>query len=64
MDEQEKNQVLRAKRMKSIEDVLEEVDVLIDANHFNQFSKTKSSSFLKKVIENQRTLDVGLLKKT
>ena len=50
--------------MKIIEDVLEKVDVLIDAYHFNEFTKTKSSSFLKKVIENQRTIDVKLFKKT
>ena len=64
IEEQEKNQVLRVKRMKSIEDVLEDVEVLIDAFHFNHLTKTKSSSFLKKVIENQRTFDVRLFKKT
>ena len=64
IDDQEKNQVLRAKRMRSIEDVLDEVEVLIDAYHFNEFTKTKSSSFLKIVIQNQRTIDVGLFKKT
>ena len=58
------NRVLRAKRMKSIEEVMEEVEDLIDAYHFNQFSRTKTSSFLKKVIENQRTIEVGLFKKT
>ena len=64
MSEREKNQVLLAKKMKSIEDVLEEVEILIDAYFFNQFSGTKSSSFLKKVIENQRMIEVGLFKKT
>ena len=64
MEEQEKNQVLRAKRMESIRGVSEEVEVLIDAYHFNEFAELKSSSFLKKVIENKRTIDVGPFKKT
>ena len=36
--------------MKSIDDVLEEVEVLIDTHFFNEFSETKSSILLKKVI--------------
>ena len=64
IEDREIGHVLQAKRMKSIEDVLEEVDVLIDAYYFNQFTETKSSLFLKKVIENQRTIEVGLFKKT
>ena len=40
------------------------MEVPFDAYQFNQFTKTKSSSFLKKVIENQRTIEVGLFKKT
>ena len=48
MSELEKNHVLQAKRMKSIEDVLEEVEVLIDTHFFNKFSETKSSLFLKR----------------
>ena len=48
----------------SIEDVLEEVEILIDTHFFNRFWETKSSSFLKRVIENQRTIEVRLLKKT
>ena len=64
IEEQEMNQMLRTKRTKSIEDVLAEVEVLIDTHFFNEFMRTKSSSFLKIVIENQRTIDVGLFKKT
>ena len=44
----EKEQMIRARRMRSIEEVLEEAEVLIDAHFFNEFSETKSSVFLKK----------------
>ena len=64
LEESEKTQVLRAQRMKSINDVVEEVGVLIDTHFFNEFSETKSSLFLRKVISCQSTLDVRLLKKT
>ena len=37
MEESQKTQVLRAKRRKSIDEVLEEVDVLIDTHFFNEF---------------------------
>ena len=41
--------MLRAKRRtKSIDEVLEEVEVLIDTHFFNEFSESKSSLFLKK----------------
>ena len=43
----------RSKRSKRIEDVLEEVEVLIDTHFFNEFSETKSASFLKKEITHQ-----------
>ena len=56
--------MLRAKRIKSIEDVLEEEVVLIDTHFFNEFSETKSSQFLKKVIAHQSTIEMRLLKKT
>ena len=49
--------------MKSIAEVLEEVEVLIDT-HFNAFSETKSSLFLKKVIANQNAIDLRLFKKS
>ena len=49
--------------MKSIEDVLEEVGVLIDAHFFNTFSETKSSTFLKKVISHQNAIETGHFKK-
>ena len=47
-DEREKDLLLRTKRAKSIADVLEEVDVLIDTHHYNEFSGTNSSMFLKR----------------
>ena len=56
--------LLRAKRTKSIARVLEEVDVLINTHFFNEFWKTKSSLFLKKVIANQSAIDTALLKRT
>ena len=59
-----KNQMLQSKRMKSIEEVLEEVDVVIDSHFFNEFWETKSSMFLKRVIANQSAIDVKLFKRT
>ena len=41
-DEREKDLLLRTKRAKSIADVLEEVDILIDIHHYNEFRGTKS----------------------
>ena len=62
--EHEKSQLLRAKRLKSIEEVLEEVEVLIDTRFFNEFYGTKSSIFLKRVFENQGSIEMRLLKRT
>ena len=62
--EQEKVQTLGVKRMRSIEEVLEEVEVLIDAHFFNEFWETKSSLFLKRVIANQNVIETSLLKRT
>ena len=64
IEEREKNQMLRAKKMKSIAEVLEDVEVVIDMHFFVEFSQTKSSTFLKKTIDNQRWIDMALLKKT
>ena len=64
MEGREKSEKLKAVRMKSIAEVLEEVEVLVDTHFFNEFSETKSSLFLKKVISNQGTTDMNLLKKT
>ena len=50
--------------MKSIEDVVEEVEVLIDTHFFNQLSESKSSHFVKKVTAHQSTIEMNLLKKT
>ena len=60
----EKTVSIKAKRMKSIADVLEEVEVLIDTHFFNEFSETKSSMFLKKIIANQNVIEMTLLKRT
>ena len=63
MDETVRKQTVQAKRAKSIDEVLEEVRVLIDTHFFNEFSVTKSSMFLKKVIANRSAIDIKLLKK-
>ena len=44
--------------------MLEEVEVLIDTHFFNQFLETKSSSFLKRVLECRSVIDTKLFKKT
>ena len=49
--------------MKSITDVLEEVDDLINIHFFNEFSETKSSLFLKKIVSNQSSIEVIPLKR-
>ena len=63
-DETGKRHKLNALRTKSITDVLEEVEVVVDLHFFNEFSGTKSSSFLKKVMENQSVIDTRLFTKT
>ena len=63
MDEQEKGLVSRALKAKSVADVVEEVEVLIDMHHFNTFLETKGSLFLKRIIANQSTTEMSLLKK-
>ena len=62
--DKERSQMLRAKKCKSIHDVLEEVEVLIDTHFFNEFWETKSSQFLKKVIDNQGLIEMNTLKRT
>ena len=49
--------------MKNNQEVLEEDEVLVDT-HFFEFSKTKSSTFLEKVMANQNAIDVRVFKKT
>ena len=61
--EREMNEMLTAKKMKNIEEVVEEVEVLVDTNFFNKFSESKSSSFLKRIVANQSVIDIRLLKK-
>ena len=56
--------MLRAKRLKSISDVLEEVELLIDTHFFNEFYDMKSSFFLKRIIENQGWIAMTLFKRT
>ena len=55
---------MKAARYKSIADVLQEVKVLIDTHFYDEFYKTKSSLFLKRMVENQNLIEIGLLKKT
>ena len=46
MDESAKKRAMRIKGMKSVDEVLEDVKVLIDTNFLNEFSE-KSSRFMK-----------------
>ena len=64
IEERDKRQIIRAERAKSIDEVLGEVEVLIDTHFFNEFSETKSSMFLKKVLANQNSIEMRLFKKT
>ena len=64
MEEREKSETLKAWRTKSIAEVLEEVEVLVDTHFFNEFSETKSSQFLKKDISHQSSIDLRLFRKT
>ena len=57
-NELEKRQILGAKGLKNIADVLEEVEILIDTHFFNEFCETKSSLFLKRALENQKYIDM------
>ena len=50
--------------MKSIEEVVEEVEVLIQIHFYNEFCETKSSAFLKKIIAHQSVIDIRLFEKT
>ena len=50
--------------MKSIDEVVEDVEVLIDTHFFNKFEEGKSSAFLKKVIANQSSIDMRLFMRT
>ena len=63
IEECEKGHMIRAKKSKSIHDVLEEVELLIDAHFFDEFSGTKSASFLNKLIDKQGPVDIRLLRK-
>ena len=51
-------------RTKSIAEVLEDVEALIDTHFFNEFWETKSSQFLKKALANQGVIEMRLFKKT
>ena len=61
-EERDMNQTLRVKKMKSIADVLEEVAVAINMHFFVEFSRTKSSTFLKEGIANQGAIETKLFK--
>ena len=64
MEADEKAKILRAKRMGSLAEMLEEVSVLIDTHFFNEFTETKSSAFPKNAIANHNTIDLNLFKRT
>ena len=64
MEEREKSETLNAWRTKNIKGVVEEVEVLIDTHFFNEFSETKSSLILKKVIAYQSAIVLRLFRKT
>ena len=64
MEDFDKNQLICSKRMKTIAEVLELVEVLLDTHFFDEFYETKSSGFLKHVLANQAAIDIWLFKKT
>ena len=43
---------------------MEEVEVLIDTHYFNAFSQTRSSMFLKRVVQNNNVIETNLFKRT
>ena len=59
MEVGEKNERMRMK-LKSIDEVLEEVSVLIDTHFYNEYEGTESTCFLKKVVSNQSLIDTRL----
>ena len=64
VEELEMEKMLRTKRSKSIAEVLEEVEVLIDTHFYNEFFQTKSSVFLKNMISHRGSIEINLLKKS
>ena len=62
LDEREKDQILQAKKMNGIADVLEEVEVLIGMHLFNEFSETKSA--FPKIVANHGAIEMVLFKRT
>ena len=59
-----KNEKMKVMRTKSIAEVLEDVEALIDTHFYNEFWETKSSVFSKKVLANQGAIEMRLFKKT
>ena len=43
---------------------MKKVEVLVDAHSFKEFSETKSSGFLKRIIASQNAIDMNILKRT
>ena len=64
IEEGEKDHMLRARRMMSNEEVLEEVEALIDVQFIKEFSQTKLSTFLRKVVESQNSIEIKLFMET
>ena len=63
IEEGEKRQLIGAKRAMCVDGVLGEVGVLVDTS-FNEFSETKSSLFLKRVLASRSFIDTRLFRKT
>ena len=64
VEERARMSMMIEQKRKSIDEVLEEVQVVINAHFFDEFSKTKSSLFPKRVLETQNAIEMLLLKKT
>ena len=62
MEEHKKKEVLRMQRMKRIEEVLDEVEVLVGIHFFAAFEQS-SSLFLKRLVSNQKSINMNLLMK-
>ena len=62
MEEHKKKEALRKQRMKRIEEVLDEVEVLVGIHFFAAFEQS-SSLFLKRLVSNQKSINMNLLRK-
>ena len=56
-----KSKKLKGMKNKSVDEGMEEVEILIDTHFFNELEETQSPTFLKTVIENQNAIERKLL---